>query len=341
MTTAAGTIAPSAAEPQAQVVLAPVSRQGTSVTVAIPTRNRGALIAETIEALLNIDYPRLDILVVDQSTNAMTREAVADAARGDPRVRVHSTDSVGSSAARNLGATLSGADIVAYTDDDCIVTQGWVTAIVEAFRAPQIVAVYGRLLPYEYQGRTGTDVGLKDSRERSEYAGKMPSWYVGHGGNMAFRRQELLAIGGFDPLLGAGGVLRSNEDQDVAYRLLAAGKHIAYSPDALSYHKHWKDWNAQRKMERAYGVGAGAQFFKYVRCRDSYGLWLLLLWIWQLGFRRIGSGLLKWHSRKVIYLGYCQVIYPWIGIWRSIHYSLNLRYCTYVLSSKENAGTVP
>lgn len=301
-----------------------------SVTVAVPTRNRGNLITETLHSLIALSYPGLDILIVDQSTNRDTQKAVAAVVGGDPRVRLARTDTVGSSAARNLAATLSAADIVAYTDDDCIVSAYWLQAITAEFNDPGIAAVYGRLLPHNAVRRTGTEVGFKPATERAEYAERTPPWYIGHGGNMSFRRQILLEAGGFDPLLGAGGTFGACEDHDIAYRLLAAGERIAYTPDALAYHKHWKDWPAQCRMERCYGVGAGAQFSKYIRCGDRYGWRLLATRVWQLGMRRIGAGIFKWRSWRVVQLGCFQLIYPWVGVWRSRRHAIDHRSATYV-----------
>ncbi len=301
-----------------------------SVTVIISTRNRGGLIAQTLETLMHVQYPGLQILVVDQSTDDTTRRIVAQLAGCDSRIRYEPTDTVGLSAGRNIGAGLSNSDIIAYTDDDCVVSDQWLPFIVEEFRNPRIAAVFGRLLPYGHQGRTGTEVAFKDSPGRVEYSSKTPPWHVGHGANMAFRRSALVAVGGFDPLLGAGGILQSGEDGDISYRLLAAGKRIVYSPQALVYHKHWRDWGARKATERAYGLGAGAQFAKYIRCGDRYGWRLLSTWVWQLGVRRLGAGLLKWSSLKVMYLGYCQLVYPWIGIWRSRQYEIDGARGTYV-----------
>jgi glycosyltransferase involved in cell wall biosynthesis len=301
-----------------------------SVTVVIPTRNRGALIEETLEALtqLRTGDPEFEILVVDQSTDDATQQVVAQFIVANETIRYHSSHTVGSSANRNLGAQLSTSDIVAYVDDDCIVDANYVMALRAVFANPEVAAVYGRLEPYE-RGRTGRDVGLKDSDERCVYAGRVPPWYIGHGGNMAFRRADLLEVGGFDPLLSAGGLLRSNEDGDISYRFLAAGKRVAYEPDMLAYHKHWKDWRAQAMMERAYGIGAGGQFAKYIRCGDTYGWHLLGIWVWQLGVRRVGAGMFKWRSFKTMYLGYCQLIYPWLGIWKSLRYDVDARHLCY------------
>jgi GT2 family glycosyltransferase len=301
-----------------------------TVTVTIPTRNRGDLVALTLQALMRLRYPLLEILVVDQSTDEVTRQVVANACASDPRVRYYASATTGSSAARNVGMYASDTDIVAYTDDDCIVSEEWLTAILDELRDPAVAGVYGRLIPYEAKARTGTEVGLKDAPIRAEFVAKTPPWHIGHGGNMAFRRTALLALEGFDPLLGAGSLLRSGEDADIAYRLLAAKQRLVYCPGALAYHKHWKTWRDQKQMERSYGVGVGAQVAKHLRCGDLYALPMLVLWVHELGIRRLGAGLLKWHSRKVMYLGYCQLVYPWIGIWRSLRYRIDRRHVRYL-----------
>ena len=56
----------------------------------------------------------------------------------------------------------------------------------------------------------------------------------------------------------------------------------------------------------------------------------LLTWMWQLGVRRLGSGLLKWRSAKTMYLGYCQLVYPWLGISRSLSHKVDPRSLVYV-----------
>jgi GT2 family glycosyltransferase len=309
-----------------------------SVTIGIPTRNRGDIIADTLRSLLALPYPdsAVQILVVDQSTDTATREIVEALAAQNPRLRYLSTTTVGSSAARNLAAQSSEADIIAYTDDDCIVDPSWLAVLLQEFRDPHIAAVYGRLLPYE-GGRTGLEVGFKDSDQRIVYEQRTCPWHIGHGGNMAFRRCLLLEAGGFDPTLGAGDRFGACEDGDIAYRLLAAGQSVVYNPLACAWHKHWKTWRAQQYMERCYGIGAGAQFAKYIRCGDHYGWRLLATWIWQLGVRRVAAGLLKWRNGRVVYLGYCQLLYPWIGLLLSLRCSVDKARVVYVAPNTPEA----
>ena len=294
-----------------------------SVTVIIPTRDRPTLLSDTLRALLSAVAADVEILVMDQSAGQASHDVVRRLAENDRRLRYHATSTVGVSAGRTLGFQLSSAEIVAYIDDDCMVTNGWLQALVTELTASRVAGAFGRLLPYEHGPRTGTEVGLKDVKDRQEFAGRLPPWHVGHGGNMAFWRHELQQAGGFDPLLGAGGALHACEDGDLAYRLLARGRRLAYTPTALAYHRHWKSWRAQRAMERAYGLGAGAQFAKYVRCGDLYGLRLYAIWTWELGIRRVGAGLLKWHSWRVLYLGYCQLVYPAIGVVQSLRHAVD------------------
>ncbi len=301
-----------------------------SVTLGIPTRNRGKLLYETLCSVTALDYPNLQIVVVDQSTNEETKTVVELFAREDPRIHYLPSDTVGSSAARNLAAAYSQADIIAYTDDDCIVENTWLDSLLAEFQNPRVAAVYGRLLPYE-GGRTGREVGFKDSSHRKFFDRRTCPWYIGHGGNMAFRRERLIALGGFDPTLGAGDQFGACEDSDISYRLLAANQCVVYSPLAIALHKHWKQWNAQQSMERHYGVGAGAQFAKYIRCGDRYGWKLLATWIWELGVRRVGAGLFKWRDYKVVYLGYCQLFYPWIGILSSLGCRIDKEKALYVV----------
>jgi GT2 family glycosyltransferase len=314
-------------------VLRPASRstaQAVTVSVVIPTRNRGELIHETLEKMTGVGDAATEILVVDQSTNGITAETVRRLSAKDERVRLIPTSTVGSSNARNVGWEAAAGDVVAYVDDDCIVEAGWLEALTAEFLDPKVAAVFGRLTPYKKQERSGTEVGMKASEERAEYTAPVPPWWVGHGGNMAFQRAALSAVGGFDPLLSAGGKLCAGEDTDLAHRLLKQGRKIVYAPRAIAYHKHWKDWAAQKRMERGYGIGAGAQFAKYVRCGDSWGFRLFCAWMWQLGVRRIGAGLIKWRNPKVVYLGYCQLVYPWVGLLKSIRRPINRAHTVYL-----------
>jgi glycosyltransferase involved in cell wall biosynthesis len=306
--------------------------------VVMSTRNRGAMIESALKSLMALDHPAFAIVVIDQSSDDVTGDLVRSAAETDSRVRYLHTDRVGLSCGRNEGIAAGQGDVVAFTDDDCIADPGWLNAIEAEMQDPNVAGVFGRVLPNEYRGRSGIDLAFKDSLERIEYVGKTIPWYIGHGANMAFRREDLVALGGFDEILGAGGHLPSHEDGDMSYRMLASGRRLVFSPRSLVYHRQWRDWDERARTERAYGLGAGGQFTKYIRCRDFYGARLLAVWMWQLGVRRVGAGLLKWRSGKVMYLGFAQLVYPWVGVWRSLRFGVDASTTTYVPVSELLVG---
>jgi GT2 family glycosyltransferase len=299
-------------------------------SVVVSTRDRGAMIEPALRSLMAVLHPAFDVIVVDQSSDSLTEVLVRTLAADDSRIRYVHSELTGLSRGRNVGIALSHGDIVAFTDDDCVVDPDWLNAIETEMLDMAVGGVFGRVLPNEYRGRTGIDLAFKDSQVRVEYAGRAIPWHVGHGANMAFRRTDLVAVGGFDEILGAGGHLPSHEDGDMTYRVLACGRRVVFTPSSLVYHRQWRDWDERKRTERSYGLGAGGQFMKYVRCGDITGLRLFAKWMWQLGVRRLGAGLLKWRSRKVMYLGFSQLIYPWVGAWRSLVFGVDPAYRIYV-----------
>jgi GT2 family glycosyltransferase len=300
-----------------------------SVVVVIPTRNRGSMIEDCLRSVMALDRRDTTILIIDQSSDDETRHTVEAVAGGDSRVTIIHSDRIGVSEARNLALELTNADVIAFADDDCVVEAGWLDALLREFADPRVVGVYGRIVPPGFTTRNGTEIVFKESRLRQVFEGRVPPWYVGHGASRALRRTALVDIGGFDVHLGPGGSLCAAEDLDSAYRLLVAGGRLVYTGSAVSYHKDWRDWAARRRRERAYGIGAGAVFMKHLRCGDAYGAILFATWTWQLGVRRIGAGLLKWRSFKPMYLGYCELLYPWIGAVLSLQFPIDRKTKVY------------
>ena len=84
----------------------------------------------------------------------------------------------------------------------------------------------------------------------------------GTGANFAFRRSAVNDLGGFDPLLGAGGPGRGGEDLDMFLRVILAGGRICYLPSSLVWHQHRSDREALGEQIYAYGYGLGAYLAK-------------------------------------------------------------------------------
>ena len=68
------------------------------------------------------------------------------------------------------------------------------------------------------------------------------------GCNMAFRREKLVEIGGFDPALRIAG-----DDVDICWRLQARGGSLGFSPGAMVWHHRRTTLRSYWKQQRGYG----------------------------------------------------------------------------------------
>jgi hypothetical protein len=122
------------------------------VTVAVCTRDRPAQLAHCLPSLCQLDYPALDLLVID---NAPSNPATAHLVRsGYPQVRYVCEPRPGLNWARNRAIAEARGEIIAYTDDDVVVDRGWVRALAEVFAAEaEVMAVTGLVVPLSWRPR--------------------------------------------------------------------------------------------------------------------------------------------------------------------------------------------
>jgi len=287
------------------------------ISAVVCTRNRPALMAECLRAFRANQDPSFEILVVDQSTDRETERLVREAAEVDRRIRCLLTDTVGLSRARNTGIRQSSGEIVAFTDDDCIPDSKWAAGIASEFEErPEIMAVYGRSLPWTKPWPGERPVAVKSDPRPRVFRGRQNPWTLGHGCNMAFRREVFDKIGLFDEALGPGGRLRNCDDADFTYRLLKAGLTALYSPKPLVYHQQFRHGEDLWNLEKDYGIGAGAFYSKHLRLRDLYILKLIAERWWKAGMLHIIYGMLT-ARRSHLRLGWYRIAYSALGIWHA------------------------
>lgn len=229
------------------------------VAVVMPVRDRADLLDRALTALASSLRDVDAVLVVDSASRTSDVEGVA-AAHAVPCVRV---DAPGISRARNAGCDAVDAPIIAFTDDDCRPHPGWTAAYDRAFAArPELAFAFGRVEPAE---GPGVPVSVLEGDDPYTVHGSRPGQRLGHGANMAFRRDALDRAGPFDEALGVGGPLRAAEDTDMFLRLLAAGASGAYLPDAVVVHDRRPTRRSAAKAAYGYGIGEGALAVKHAR----------------------------------------------------------------------------
>jgi glycosyltransferase involved in cell wall biosynthesis len=231
------------------------------VTLAICTRERPEMLTAALASFTAVTPPGVQILVVDSASTTAATWSVAEAA-GVDYVR---SDIKGLSIARNLALATSRRPIIVFTDDDCAAVDGWMAPILEGFEAPAVGAVTGRMLDH-------TLVGTQPSPPPRRFTRTIEGIDAGHGAIMAFRRERLVALGGFDPVLGAGRRLAGAEDLDMFCRILDDGAHIVYDPSCVVHHVHTRADDAYTVLHHGYGLGLGALTAKWVRLRAIVGV---------------------------------------------------------------------
>ncbi|MEJ5297378.1 MAG: glycosyltransferase [Armatimonadota bacterium] len=239
-----------------------------TISAVICTRNRGQRLSLALESLLRqtgIEPSRAEVIVVDNNSTDDTRQ-VAESFRS--RMPFHyvivEEPEVGLGNARSKGLGTAGGDVVAFLDDDAIVSEMWLTAHLAAYSfAEDVGGVMGRILPeWEAERPEWLDSSLERFLTIVDYGDKPflleREDLTPVGANMSFRRAALHEAGGCDPTFGAqrgGGIPHFQEDTDIGLRVRAAGWKLLYWPDAWVRHGvpadrlSWQ-WFRQRLIEQ-------------------------------------------------------------------------------------------
>jgi len=253
---------------------------GAGVTVIVCTRDRTEGLGESLRSIQQVSYQPLEILVVDNApTTDDTRELVTAMAENDARLHYTREPLPGLSRARNHGMARAQYDLVCFTDDDTRVDPGWLSAVAAGFAAdPETVCVTGlvassslntgseRFFDSRYSWGEAFEPRRFDLATHRHSSALYPysAGVFGTGANFAFRRGTVTDLGGFDPILGAGGPGRGGEDLDIFLRIILAGGRICYLPSSLVWHQHRSDIDALGEQIYSYGHGLGAYLAKHL-----------------------------------------------------------------------------
>lgn len=247
------------------------------VSAAICTRNRADLIGQAVASVLANNHPDFELIIIDQSDADDTRQAIAPMLASHPNLRYIHTTRVGLSAAYNTAIAHTTGEIIAFTDDDCVAPNDWLSQVERSFaQHPDAALLYGQvMMPSTLKDAPGVVpvLGIAATRRISRRDGFK---IYGMGANFAARRRLFTTIGGFDEVLGGGGPLRSSQDFDLQYRVYRAGLVTLLSPNVKVDHYGLRSAADWPKTLFAYGVGDGGFYMKHVRCGDWFAASLFL-----------------------------------------------------------------
>ena len=206
------------------------------VSVIVPTRDRTDLLRRCLLSLArqDADPACYEILVCDDGSAEAPAELIGEFQPGPPLLRLLSQKPLGPAAARNLGIRSTNAPLVIFLDSDVIPDKGLVQALLKAMDAhPEWMGAEACLVP------SGTEADPLWEAPAAPNGGRY------HTAAIAYRREALVAVGGFDEQF----LLPACEDVELAVRVLQLGL-IGFVPDAKAFHPRRRVTWASRWRQR-------------------------------------------------------------------------------------------
>lgn len=212
------------------------------VSVVVCSYNGSRTIQDTLDGLSRLDYPDFEVIVVDDGS----RDATAAIARRYD-CKLIQTPNHGLSNARNAGLAAASGEIVAYTDDDAYPDPHWLRYLAATFMSTAHVGVGGPNIAPPGDGLIADCVARAPGGPAHVLLSDREAEHI-PGCNMAFRKECLQAIGGFDSQFRSAG-----DDVDVCWRLQERGWTLGFHPAAVVWHHRRNSLRTYWKQQIGYG----------------------------------------------------------------------------------------
>jgi GT2 family glycosyltransferase/DNA-binding beta-propeller fold protein YncE len=234
------------------------------VSVVVCAYDAAGTIEECLTSLAALTYPDVEIIVVNDGS----RDATSAIARAQAGVRVIDVPRGGLSVARNVGLAAASGEIVAYTDADVRVDPDWLNYLVHTLLTVDVVGVGGPNVVPEDDGWMAQCIARAPGGPTHVLLDDRVAEHV-PGCNMAFRRDALLSIGGFNPVF-----VRAGDDVDVCWRLQARGHRLGFAPAALVWHRHRTTMEGFWRQQVGYGEAEAWLHVQHPeKCSGGRTLW--------------------------------------------------------------------
>jgi GT2 family glycosyltransferase len=227
-------------------------------SIVIPTRARLSYLEVALSSIVpEATRVGAEVLVVDDAGGSPAARELTErlGARYVPQPRP-----LGLNVARNTGVERSQGELLVFVDDDVRVSQGWLTALLDAARTHPQVDVFTGPITAQLEGPAPRTCG----RERPpittlELGSHDTDATYAWGANMAIRRAALARVGPFDVSLEHGG---DEQEWQERLRAQAPGARVLYVAAASVVHRRAGDDARLRSLARgAYARGRAARRF--------------------------------------------------------------------------------
>jgi cellulose synthase/poly-beta-1,6-N-acetylglucosamine synthase-like glycosyltransferase/peptidoglycan/xylan/chitin deacetylase (PgdA/CDA1 family)/spore germination protein YaaH len=225
---------------------------GALVSVIIPAHNEAKVIATTVERILESDYKRLEVVVVENGSSDGTSAVVRARFGKNPRVSLITLPDGGKANAINVGLARTQADIIVALDADTQFAHDTISKLVRWFVDPTVGAVAGNT-------RVGNHVNMITRWQALEYITAQN-----------LERRALYALGCVTVVPGAVGAWRRvafsclggypvdtlAEDQDLTIAIQKAGFKVVFDDEAIALTEAPDTWRglARQRFRWAFGT---------------------------------------------------------------------------------------
>ncbi|MCA9818850.1 MAG: glycosyltransferase [Cyanobacteria bacterium HKST-UBA01] len=235
-------------------------RSVLDVSLVLPCYGRVEQTKDLLNSLRRADFA-CEIILVDDCSPEPLSHVCEDFSDIDIRY-IRNEKNSGAAFSRNVGARAARNSLIAFTDNDCVVVENWLTQLHEAItKSPMSTAcIGGRVIA------SGTDI----YSAYFDYHKTLDPWffrgkfYYLTTANAIFRKNIFLLVDGFDESVpGAGG-----EDPGICFKLQNAGYKIGYCDTAIVKHQYEPTLSSFMRTFRRYGRGCAGQFRKHFKPQD-------------------------------------------------------------------------
>lgn len=233
------------------------------ISIIVPVYNAEKTIGKCLDSLLSLDHPKdkYEIIIVDDGSTDSTPEIL----KIYQNIKVlENSKNRGTSYSQNRGVDAASGELIAFLDADDTAPTNWLKAATQYLKDADGVGVYQKpILPDNWLGDHLLYLGKMQFRgdptkdliirtpEKPIYVDAITK------PGSLFRKEEILAVGGFNEGLTSG------EDIDLCWRLLKEGKKLLLIPDTYISHSMRENLIDFLKQQYWYGRGVAGLFFKH------------------------------------------------------------------------------
>lgn len=208
-----------------------LERYSPSVTVIIPVFNEEVVIRNTLEAIVNSEYPVDAILIIDDGSKDHTAAITKNLFRYFPKVELIRKQNEGKASALNSGFQKAHGEIIVTIDADSLIEKQTISNLVSHFKNPKVAAVSGncKIGNRRNQLTTWQHIEYVTSNNLEKRAlEELNCITIVPGANSAWRKAVVEEVGYYEDDTLA-------EDADLTLRVMNAGHKIVYDERAISY----------------------------------------------------------------------------------------------------------